>query len=42
MTHNINIHNLDEDLLGNRLNDFCLDTLCFLRNVSLIETSIFH
>ena len=28
-------------LLDNKLNDFCIDTLCFLLNVSLIEAAEF-
>ena len=28
-------------MLGNKSNNFCLDTLCFLRNISLIEAALF-
>ena len=28
-------------LFGNELKDFCLDTLCFLRDVSLIDAALF-
>ena len=29
-THNANIHNLDQGFAWEKLNEFCLDTLCFV------------